>query len=86
MPQNISEGRISAHSALQARFSTTRLVKSVSPIIHPPAADASVPPSEIAPFVPGGTGFSVVMRIGGDRESMPSSEASVSPRQQANLL
>ena len=84
MPQNNSEGRISAHSALQALFSTTRLAKNVNPTIHPPVIDARVPPSEMAPFVPGGTGFSVVRRIGGDRESMPSSEASVSPRQQAN--
>jgi len=42
-----------------------------------------VPPREIAPFVPGGTGLNVVIRIGGVGERMPSSEASVSPKQQA---
>ena len=38
------------------------------------------------PFVPGGTGFRVVMRMGGERERMPSSDASVSPKQQAKCL
>jgi hypothetical protein len=52
----------------------------------PPNKLASVPPSDIPPFVPGGTVLSVVIRIGGCEERMPSSEARVSPKQQAKWL
>ena len=41
---------------------------------------------DIAPFVPGGTGLRVVIKIGLDFDRMPSSDASVSPRQQAKCL
>lgn len=58
----------------------------VMPMIRPPPREASVPIRESPPFVPGGTGFSVVMRIGGERERMPSSDARVSPRQHAKCL
>ena len=52
----------------------------------PPRMEARVPPREIPPFVPGGTGLRVVMRMGLEWERMPSSEARVSPRQQAKCL
>lgn len=58
----------------------------VIPIINPPAREASVPTRDMPPLVPGGTGFKVVMRIGGDVDRMPSSDASVSPRQHAKCL
>ena len=40
----------------------------------------------MAPLVPGGTRLKVVMSRGGDFERIPSSDASVSPRQHANCL
>lgn len=40
----------------------------------------------MAPFVPGGTRLKVVMSRGGDFERIPSSDASVSPRQHASCL
>lgn len=52
----------------------------------PPNKLASVPKTDRAPLVPGGTGLKVVIRRGGDDERIPSSEASVSPRQQAKCL
>ena len=55
----------------------------VTPMSVPPAREESVPMVDMPPFVPGGTGLSVVMRMGGDLERMPSSEANVSPRQHA---
>ena len=58
----------------------------VRPIKVPPARDDRVPMVDIPPLVPGGTGFRVVIRIGGDLDKMPSSEASVSPRQHAKCL
>ena len=85
-PHPISVGSKRVHSALQTLFSTTRLTNCTSPTMHPPMPDAIVPPTEIPPFVPAGTVFRVVMRTGGDLERMPNSEASVSPRQQANWL
>ena len=58
----------------------------VRPMIRPPPMEARVPPRDTAPFVPGGTGLSVVIKIGGVGERMPSSEARVSPRQHAKWL
>lgn len=85
-PQPISVGSKLVHSALQALFSTIRLTNCTSPTMQPPMADAIVPPTEIPPFVPAGTVLKVVMRTGGELDRMPNSEASVSPRQQANWL
>ena len=45
-----------------------------------------IPIFEMAPFVPGGTLFRVVISLGGDFERIPSSEARVSPRQHAKWL
>jgi hypothetical protein len=45
-----------------------------------------VPIRLTAPLVPGGTTFSVVISLGGERDKIPNSEASVSPRQQAKCL
>lgn len=48
--------------------------------------EAKVPVFETPPLVPGGTVLSVVMRMGGVVERIPSSDAKVSPRQQAKCL
>lgn len=53
---------------------------------NPPARDATVPRTDKPPLVPGGTRLSVVIKIGGDLDNMPSSEAKVSPKQQAKWL
>ena len=45
-----------------------------------------VPRTDTAPLVPGGTPLKVVMSRGGDFERIPSSDASVSPRQHASCL
>lgn len=63
-----------------------RLAATVRPMTAPPDSDARVPTSDTPPFVPGGTREKVVMRIGGDLDRIPSSEASVSPRQHAKWL
>ena len=52
----------------------------------PPTIEAVVPIRDIAPFVPGGTGLKVVIKSGLDFDRMPSSDARVSPRQQAKCL
>lgn len=52
-------------------------------MISPPARDATVPRTDRPPLVPGGTGLNVVIKIGGDLDKMPSSDAKVSPKQQA---
>lgn len=57
-----------------------------APIKVPPIAETSKPKGETPPLVPGGTRLKVVMSIGGVLERMPSSEASVSPRQHAKCL
>jgi hypothetical protein len=57
-----------------------------SPTSAPPTIDAIVPIRDIAPFVPGGTGLRVVIKCGLDFDRMPSSDARVSPRQQAKCL
>lgn len=49
----------------------------------PPTNDMMVPTVDKAPFVPGGTDRRVVIRIGRDFESIPNSEARVSPKQHA---
>lgn len=58
----------------------------VRPIANPPARDATVPRADRPPLVPGGTGFSVVIKMGGDLDNMPSSDARVSPKQQEKWL
>lgn len=68
---------------LHAELSQMRLAATVRPMTTPPDRDARVPTSDTPPFVPGGTREKVVMRIGGDLDRIPSSEASVSPRQHA---
>lgn len=55
-------------------------------MMMPPAAEAAVPVRETPPFVPGGTTLNVVISRGGVFERIPSSEASVSPRQHAKWL
>ena len=49
-----------------------------TPMNKPPAAEARNPIKLTPPFVPGGTIFSVVIRIGGVLDRMPSSDAHVS--------
>jgi len=55
----------------------------MTPMRRPAAMDEKVPIAEMPPFVPLGTRFPVVMRIGSILLNMPSSEAHVSPLQQA---
>ena len=69
---------------LQAGFSSSSSRLIVSPIMPPPAIETAVPRRDMAPFVPGGTCFKVVTRIGFDFDKMPSSEASVSPKLHPN--
>lgn len=71
---------------LHAELSIASSAATVKPMMAPPATDAPVPSRDTPPFVPGGTTFSVVMRIGGVLERIPSSEARVSPRQHAKCL
>lgn len=49
----------------------------------PPAKLTKSPQVETPPFVPRGTFLKVVIKIGSDFESIPSSDAQVSPLQQA---
>lgn len=53
---------------------------------NPPARDAAVPRVDMPPLVPGGTGLSVVIKMGGDLDNIPSSDARVSPKQQEKWL
>jgi hypothetical protein len=62
------------------------VVARVRPIINPPARDAAVPSTDKPPLVPGGTGLNVVIKMGGDLDNMPNSDAKVSPKQQAKWL
>ena len=48
-----------------------------------PKTEANVPMRDMSPFVPGGTCLRVVIRCGLDHDRMPSSDARVSPKQQA---
>lgn len=81
-PQKTS-GTTECHSERQAELSIKSVTANVAPMIIPPAKEASVPVRDTPPFVPGGTTLNVVMRRGGFFDRIPSSEASVSPRQQA---
>ena len=54
---------------------TARLARAM---MAPPARPARRPVGVTPPFVPGGTGWRVVMRTGGEGERMPSSEERVS--------
>lgn len=85
-PNNASLLAMLHQSARQEAFSRTRVIKAVRAMMSPPMRDARVPPNEMAPFVPRGTGRKVVTRIGGEEERMPNSLAKVSPRQQAKCL
>lgn len=58
----------------------------VMPMMRPPISEAKVPVLERPPLVPGGTTLRVVIRMGGERDRMPSSDARVSPRQHAKCL
>lgn len=62
------------------------VVARVRPMTNPPARDATVPRTDKPPLVPGGTGLNVVIRMGGDLDNIPSSDAKVSPKQQAKWL
>lgn len=62
------------------------VIARVRPITNPPVKDAAVPRTDMPPFVPGGTGLNVVIRMGGDLDNMPNSDAKVSPKQQAKWL
>jgi len=66
----------------QTVFSIASVIARVSPMTNPPARDATVPRTDKPPLVPGGTGLSVVIKMGGDLDNMPSSDARVSPKQQ----
>lgn len=85
-PQNIHSAVRVNQFAAQVEFWRMTLAAIVMPMIAPPIIEASVPPKEIPPLVPGGTGFSVVISTGFDWESIPSSEARVSPKQHAKCL
>ena len=85
-PYNTSSFNNTGQDCLHAALSHTRVAAAVRPMIAPPESEASVPTKEIPPLVPGGTRANVVMRIGGDFDKIPSSEASVSPRQHAKCL
>lgn len=63
-----------------------RVIARVRPMTDPPARDARVPSIDKPPLVPGGTGLSVVIKMGGDLDNMPSSDARVSPKQQEKWL
>ena len=65
-------------------FSAIRVAPIPVPTNSPPIIDHTLPSSVIAPFVPRGTGRSVVINRGCDRDRIPNSDASVSPRQHPN--
>ena len=69
--------------SLQTVFSMASVVARVRPMINPPARDAAVPSTDKPPLVPGGTGLNVMIKMGGDLDNMPNSDAKVSPKQQA---
>ena len=71
---------------LQTTFSMASVVARVRPMTNPPIRDAMVPRTDKPPFVPGGTGLNVVIKMGGDLDNMPNSDAKVSPKQQAKWL
>lgn len=65
-------------------FSAISVAPIPVPTNSPPIIDHTLPSSVIAPFVPRGTRPSVVINRGCDRDRIPSSDASVSPRQHPN--
>lgn len=71
---------------LQTAFSMTRVMTRVRLITNPPTRDATVPRTDKPPLVPGGTGLNVVIKMGGDFDNMPNSDAKVSPKQQEKWL
>lgn len=58
----------------------------IRPMIVPLVSEANASVMEIPPIVPGGTGLKWVIKRGGARERMPSSEARVSSRRHAKCL
>lgn len=71
---------------LQTAFSMASVTARVRPMTNPPARDATVPRVDKPPLVPGGTDLSVVIKMGGDLDNIPSSDARVSPKQQEKWL
>jgi hypothetical protein len=55
-------------------------------MMTPPRTDMARPSRLTPPFVPGGQGRKVVIKMGDREERMPSSDARVSPRQVAKWL
>ena len=86
VPHSAREDRMPTHCARQAVLCQMSEAAIVRPMSRPPPRDDKVPTTDMPPFVPGGTGLREVMRIGRERERIPSSEASVSPRQHAKCL
>ena len=82
----VSKSRYPAASRLHCAFSKISVIPVSSPTSEPPMIEAIVPIKDIAPFVPGGTGLRVVIKIGLCFDRMPSSDARVSPRQQPKCL
>lgn len=70
----------------QAGFSISKSMTWMMPMAAPPKADAQVPSEEMAPLVPGGTLWNVMIWSGGNEERIPSSEASVSAKMVAFKL
>lgn len=82
----VSKSRCPAASRRHWPFSKISVIPVSSPTSAPPTIEAVVPTMDIAPFVPGGTGLRVVIKSGLDFDRIPSSDARVSPRQQAKCL
>ena len=82
----VSKRRYPAASRRHWAFSKISVIPVSSPMSAPPTIEAIVPIRDIAPFVPGGTGLRVVIKSGLDFDKTPSSDARVSPRQQAKCL
>lgn len=86
VPQKSKGTNSVVQPCLQAEFSMASVVASVRPMTNPPNRDAAVPRTDKPPLVPGGTGLNVVIKMGGDLDNMPNSDAKVSPKQQAKWL
>jgi hypothetical protein len=82
-PQITLSMRTLVPSAAHDPFSTISVVPIRIPTNPPPTTDTVVPNAVTPPFVPGGTVLNVVISLGLDRAKIPSSDASVSPRQHA---
>lgn len=85
-PRSVVVRTFDIHVSRHWELSNIKHTLIVKPITAPPITEASVPPTLIPPLVPGGTGFKVVIRMGFEWDSIPSSEASVSPRQHPKCL